>query len=164
MFCGFDCGEKGAIAFIDAEAKLVSYAQYESHQDYMIDLKGFKPILTAVEKLWGYPVSSAGANFNLGWHYGRTQLILEQCGVSYQEVAAQTWQGQILNYRGNKVIKGAAKKKESKMASIGFVQKKYPQVVLPSKTLKQIDESSGIADAICIALYARFIHLNLIGE
>lgn len=163
-FCGIDCGGKGAIAFIGINAELLSYAQYESHQDYMLDLKSHKPVLTMIEKLWGIPVSSAATNFDLGSHFGKTQLILELTESPYQEVAAQTWQGKILNYRGNKIIKGAAKKKESKLASINFVQKKYPQVVLPVKTLKNIDESSGIADAICIALYARFIHLNLIGE
>lgn len=160
IFGGFDCGDKGAVAFIDENAILKSYTQFESHMDYAVDIGSWNPDLVVIEKLWGVPVSSAATNFNLGWHYGRTQQILEQMRIPYQEVAAKTWQGKVLNYRSSMVIKGEAKRKESKLASINFVNKKYPQLNLKFKTLKQLDEVSGIADAICIALYARFIHLN----
>lgn len=154
IFAGTDPGGKGAIAYIDDDAKLVTYRSFDSRMERYLFMKSNPPTVTYLEKLWAVPPSAAATNFNLGCHFCCDQFSLELLNIPYEEVAAKTWQLKVLNYRGSK------KDRASKKASIAFVTKKYPELKLPQRTLKDIDESSGIADAICIALYGRMVHLG----
>lgn len=156
IFCGIDPGDKGALAFINEAGTLIQHKQFSSRMERYEYLLKDTPDVVYLEKLWGIPPSAAATNFNLGCHFCCDQFIMELLKISYQEVAAKTWQLRVLNYRGSN------KNRASKKASIAFVTKKYPELKLPQRTLKDIDEYSGIADAICIALYGRFVHMNLI--
>lgn len=154
IIAGIDPAAKGCIALIDENAKLIEYKQFESRLKRYEYLMYKNPDLVFIEKLWGVPPSSAETNFNLGCHFCCDQFTLEILKISYEEVAAKTWQKKVLNFTGSK------EPRASKKASIAFVSKKYPELQLPQRTIKDIDESSGIADAICIALYGRLLHLG----
>lgn len=155
IFAGIDVGGKGCVALIDQDAKLLSHDMFTTRMERLFFLKNHRPDKVYLEKQWGVPVSAAATNFNLGCHFCCDQFSLEILKIPYEEVAAKTWQLRVLNFRGSK------KNRASKKASIAFVSKKYPELKLPQRTLKDIDESSGIADSICIALYGRMVHLSI---
>jgi hypothetical protein len=155
IIAGIDPGEKGAVAIVNQDGTLFSHKQFTSRLEMYDYIKDLKPGMVYLEKLWGIPPSAAATNFNLGCHFCCNQFTLELLKIPYEEVAAKTWQKRVLNFNGSK------KNRASKKASIAFVSKKYPELKLPQRTIKDIDESSGIADAICIALYGRSIHLGL---
>jgi len=151
-FAGIDPGDKGCLVILFGDS--VQVFKFKSHVDYLHVLKVYTPTLTALEKIWGVPVSSAATNFNLGSHFGKCQFALELAKVSSIDVAAKTWQAKILNF------KGSNKDRASKKASIDYVNKRFPLLNLKPRTIKEIDEMSGIADAVCLALYAKFIYTN----
>lgn len=154
IFCGADPGNMGAVAFIDDNSKLIDVVKFNCHTCHMPEFIKYKPTLSCIEKLWGIPVSSAATNFDLGGHYYRWVLLFDIMELPLMDIAAKTWQAKILNF------KGSSANRASKKASIAYITKKYPQLKLPQRTLKEIDESSGLSDAICLALYARFTHMN----
>jgi len=154
IIAGIDPGSKGAIVCIDDKEVITAYLRYSTRVERYQFLEKHRPSLVFLEKLWGVPPSSAATNFNLGCHYCCDEFALELLGIPYEIVAAKTWQLSVLNFRGSK------KDRESKKSSISFVTRRYPDLKLPQKTLKEIDESSGIADALCIAIYGRRISNN----
>jgi Holliday junction resolvasome RuvABC endonuclease subunit len=77
--------------------------------------------------------------FTFGQNYGGWRALLESLQIPFVEPVPRKWQTAIL---------GAIGKGESKAKAMEYVAKRYPQLQLRKK-------DSGIADAICLALYAK---------
>lgn len=153
-YIGIDPGDKGAIAVL-SDSGTPFYEMFRNHARYKVLIDRAVVHLVCLEKLWGFPSNSSATAFNMGEHFGRNKLIIEQAGVSSIEVAAKTWQLKILNYRS-----AGKDRLNSKKASVAYVNKRFPALNLTYKSNKHLEEISGIADAICLALYAKFIDTN----
>lgn len=156
IFCGIDPGQKGAVVFLSDSGEVLQYSHFQDIKWSGDLFKYFNlnslDIRVVIEKLWGMPLRGSAGNWSLGYNCGQWKLLLELAGVSYVEVAPPTWQKEIL-----KTTKEDTKK--TKIKSLDYVNKRFPNLQLPCKKLKDIDLFSGVSDAICMALYCRQLHL-----
>lgn len=156
IYVGIDPGEKGAIAYLNEDGSIKGYKYFRELEVKEL-LKFFTynsdDLRVVLEKLWGMPIRGCMGNWSLGGNFKCWQLMLELAGVSSIEVPPQTWQKHVLN---------TSKKKsaDTKPLSLAYVNKRYPELNLPCKRKTDIDQYSGVSDAICMALYSRYLHLN----
>lgn len=155
-FVGIDPGQTGAIAYFDTKSeKVFRFDKFEDvvYGALLDHLRANKDSFRVVlERQWGRPVSGAAQSFCIGCNYCEWKLLLDLAQVSYVEVPPMTWQKKILN---------TSKKKsaETKPLAIKYVKKRFPELDIPAPKKKaDIDRYSGICDAICIALYGKFIY------
>lgn len=158
IYVGIDPGQKGAIAIIGESSTVCSWTKYMGWPTMFSKLKFIaesEEKLVCIEKLWGMPIRGCQGNWSLGGNYETWKALLGILKIPFIEAAPATWQPKILN---------TSKKKsaETKPLSIAYVNKRYPELDLPSRTKKDIDESSGVSDAICLALYGRMVTANLL--
>jgi len=94
-----------------------------------------------IEKAHSRPFDSKKGAFTNGFGYGMLQTMMEVYKIPYKIIGAKTWQKEILKDYD---------KTDTKLASIEFCQRKYPDVdfVISGKKIKD-----GLTDALCIALY-----------
>lgn len=160
MFGGIDPGAKGGIAILDTDGDVCTYkyfVDFENWKAVNFFLKGIKaaqePLFFCLELVWGVPVWGSKMSFNFGGNFYNWKLLLELNDIPCIEKAPATWQPKILNISRKKSA-------ETKKISVNYINKRFPQLNLPSKTLKDIDKSSGISDAVCLALFGRYTHSN----
>jgi len=155
IYIGIDPGASGAIAFVCPKGNVMSWLSYPDIKmaNLLSDLQKAS-YQCVIEKLWGMPLRGSMGNWSLGSNYGRWQLLLELAGVSLIEAAPQTWQKAILHTT-------AKKSAETKIVSLAYVNKRFPELNLPAKRTKDINLFSGVSDAICMALYCRQLHLGI---
>lgn len=159
-FIGIDPGNKGGIAVIGEGGLFVRCAYFENMPNWKaVDgfLKTLKTesLFCCIEKVWGVPVWGSKMSFIFGGNFANWKLLLELNDIPYIEAAPITWQPKILNITRKKSV-------ETKKISVNYINKRYPELQLPAKTLKQIDKSSGISDAMCLALFGRFAQSDIL--
>jgi len=158
-YIGIDPGEKGAIAFLNESGAVINYCLFKdiSMKALLTDWSTTRvgQFTAVIEKLWGMPIRGCQANWSLGGNYKNWQFLLDLADVSYVEIPPTTWQKFILH---------TSKKtsKETKKLSLAYVNKRYPDIDLPQRTIADRDSSSGVSDALCMALYCRHLHLNVL--
>lgn len=157
IFIGIDPGEgSGAVAAVSEKAEVLEFEHFDTWKKSLSFLRRWglaDTLFICHEKLWGMPIRGSQGNWSLGGNYEGWKAIMEVNDYAYIEVAPNTWQPKII---------GRFKAGESKEASIAYVSKRFPQLNLPVRRVVDRKRSAGPADAICIALYGRMIHSNVI--
>ena len=99
------------------------------------------PVLCALERVSAMPGQGVTSTMTFGRGVGKIQGVLECLAVPYVQPTPQMWKKAIL-----------ADTDKSKQAAIDTVRRRFPSVLLVPPNHKK--EHDGIADALCLALYA----------
>lgn len=148
FFIGIDVGASGAIATLDENSKFVCADPFTNWKDMIKYLGPYQRhlMLVNLEKVHAMPMQGVSSMFTFGANFGGWQALLEANDVPHILTPPQTWQKKIL---------GSFPKGTSKVAALKYVSKRFPELNFPNKK-----KAEGIVDAICLALYARYIHTN----
>jgi len=154
---GIDNGHHGAIVALTLRSVAIAYEMPLIHVKktaYALDMKGLGKILrelcdrfdirgAAIERAQAMPKQGVSSTFKIGQGYGATEMALVLLGIPYETVQPRRWVTDILSG-----VEG-----EGKERAIRYVQRQYPALDLtPGKKRTPHD---GIADAACLATYAR---------
>ena len=148
IWIGVDPGQKGSYAVVGSDGSAKAYpwddAAFIKHMNeatMMRDLEGHK-LIAAVEKVGAMPHQGVKSMFNFGKSFGYILGVLEACKIPYQLIPPATWKREFS-------IVG-----KDKSASIEVCKRLYPDVsLLPTERCRK--ESDGMADALCLATYAK---------
>ena len=148
VWIGVDPGQKGSYAVVGSDGSAKAYpwddASFIKHMNgatMMRDLEGHK-LIAAVEKVGAMPHQGVKSMFNFGKSFGYILGVLEACKIPYQLIPPATWKREFS-------IVG-----KDKSASIEVCKRLYPDVsLLPTERCRK--ESDGMADALCLATYAK---------
>lgn len=133
--------------------------------------KASKVLMVAVESVHSFHKQGIVSAFNFGKGYGKLLGIIESLDMPLDEPTPQQWQSLVLagmKTKGRKKKtkgKGVAKSntdRRDKDTSIRFVLNHFPSVNLKA-TDRSTTNHDGMAEAICLAEYARRIILQLMG-
>lgn len=149
-FVGIDVGKTGGWAILTGDGSFHSMESFKSYKEFKRKLEYFgssfpKRFFTVLEQVSAMPGQGVTSMFSFGQNYGGWQALLEILEMPYQLSTPQKWQ---------KAILGTFPKGQSKDRALAFVQRRWPELNLKKK-------DHGIVDALCIALYARELHLGL---
>ena len=135
-------------------------------------------VFGVLEKVGAMPGQGVVAMFTFGHAVGEVKATLKIMTVPFQEVTPQTWKAEILKglpwkaqttrYKADKhftdeanlavkkalASKNRQAKKKAKLVSCEFISKRFPSLDIHMGSKNPND---GIADALCMALYARFL-------
>jgi len=145
---GIDPGKKGAIGYLTSGnyGGVIDLNIDTLHEDIKGIIKGVRPgcAICGLENQtqWGLSDKLQGNRLsNYLKDYGKIQMILEILGIGIIEVSARKWQSNLL---------GSVPTGKTKEASVDYACRIAPWLKdrLKSKT-------TGRADAICLAEYAR---------
>lgn len=156
IFIGIDPGKKGAFAIIDEQSKHLDIVDKATIQDFVSILKPYnkEPVFAIIEesnlpmifnpgiRAFTPPKGSQEYSRQVGMWKGALLAL----AISHEVVKPQKWQ---------KAILGLVPKNKTKEYSISFAQKKWPFLNIKSS-------QDGVADALCIAEYARRIHSSVL--
>lgn len=149
LYSASDPGKGGALAIIDGQGQIVLTAPFTTFKDMHGYLKPYEKsseMFFALEKVSAMPKQGVTSMFSFGMNYGSWNTILDILEIPYILVPPQTWMKEIL---------GSFPKGESKPRALAYIQRRFPQLnVKKSQT--------GVIDALCIALYARYKHTGLL--
>lgn len=153
---GIDPGLDGAVAILDGKARLglhpTPVLKADKGGKRKFDLYGMRDILypfrngihlVVIEQVGPMPKQGVTSVFRFGEGYGMWQGLLAGLSMSYQSVTPQAWKKAILA--------GTAKDKQ---AAIQVIQRRFPGVSLLATPRSKVPHD-GMADASCLALYAR---------
>lgn len=101
--------------------------------------------LCAIELVHAMPEQGTVSTFNFGMGFGKLLAVLECLLIPHQRVQPQTWKKAILLGKG-----------PGKEGAIRFCMDRFPEVSLLA-TEKCKTPHDGIADALCLAEYARCV-------
>lgn len=160
VFVGIDNGLDGAIVAIDEHdnvlvSTVMPVIKGAKRREYnILEIKRClqeiqtpalhpEPVRVALEK--AQPMrDSAMTAFSIGQGYGMFQGILSALEIPYEIVSPRTWQKALL----------VGLSKDTKSASILYAQRKQPSWDLKA-TERSRKPHDGLADAYCLAVYAR---------
>jgi hypothetical protein len=100
--------------------------------------------LVVLEHVQAMPRDSRSGAFKFGFYFGKVAGIVETRGLPLELVRPQAWQRQIL----------AGTKGKTKDDAIVFAGRRFPAVSLKA-TPRSTKDHDGIADALCLAEFAR---------
>jgi len=95
-----------------------------------------------VEKVGAMPGNGVSSMFRFGFVTGKVEGVFQALEIPVYRVIPQTWKKKIL-----------AGTKKDKLAAIEFCQNFYPDVNLLATSRSKIPHT-GIADSLCLAIYA----------
>ena len=153
IFIGIDPGQKGGIAILsNSMNKGVLMPLYGKEIDaaaileYINEVQGER--FVCVEKAQAMPKQGVVSMFKYGKGFGKILGVLESSRISHQLVTPQAWKKIVL-----------AGTNRDKHAAIEFCQRMYPMIDLqPGKCRTPQD---GIADAVCIAHFAKLMEKKI---
>lgn len=151
IWIGVDPGSKGAVAAIynDNGVQRVAVAGWDNML-FVSFCKAFKDradengeqIVAAVEKVGAVKGNGITGMFNFGKNAGYIEGVLSTLNIGYQLIPPVVWKREFS-------IVG-----KDKSASIEVCKRLYPDVsLLPTERCRK--ESDGMADALCLATYAK---------
>lgn len=158
IFAGIDPGKDGAIAVLSTGGRMEGIkTPVINGKKKSYDLAGMVSIIDGIvasgeemffviERQQAYPGQGGVSNFSTGHGFGLWIGILSAKKIPFQVVTPQGWKSSVLY--------GTSK---DKAAAIAWVKARYPSVSLRATARSRID-NDGLADAICIAEYARNIY------
>jgi len=150
LVIGIDLGLKGAVCLIDSTG-MAAYAHImptmkNPHGGNDVDVVALRRILnsypkvriglTVIEHTHAFGREAPKALFSFGRGTGRVQALLELEGYQYQEVRPTEWKKVVLT--------GTTR---DKAAAIAYCHRRFPDL--------NPTNHDGIADAFCLAEYAR---------
>lgn len=145
---GIDPGKKGALVRLtettqEAFMMPVIGKDIDAHAVAMW-LREQRPDLVVIEKVGAMRGQGVTSMFTFGRGTGKLLGVLEALAIPYQEVTPQAWK--------KKILAGTAKDKD---AAIAFCSRRWPDLPLIPQGKRVAQD--GIADAACMAEYARLI-------
>jgi crossover junction endodeoxyribonuclease RuvC len=162
-FLGIDPGVSGAFAVIKSIGEVELVGLFPDRRILIDWLKLGHTASAAVEKVTAMPGQGVVSMFTFGASFGFMCGVLEAYSVPYELITPKKWQGAILDFQLTKEVKKEDESKKEhacrverdrrakKEALTAFVLRRYPDLY----HLLKIKKNQGIADAICLALYAR---------
>lgn len=102
-----------------------------------------QPELVVIEKVGAMPGQGVTSMFNFGMGYGMWLGLLAALQIPHQAVMPTVWKRVIL-----------ASTRKDKAAGIEFISRRFPDVSLLATPRSRVPHD-GMADAACLALYAR---------
>jgi crossover junction endodeoxyribonuclease RuvC len=149
-FIGIDPGLKGGLAYITNQTIKAMPMPIAGNE---LDTKTIIHFLTeeefpvvCIEAVHSMPGQGVSSTFKFGFGTGMLHGIVRALGLPLITVAPQTWKKAIL-----------AGTDKSKEAAIDYCMRKYPTLNLyPTERSKKM--SDGMAEAVCIAEYAKKIN------
>lgn len=161
FFVGIDPGISGAFAVVNWLGEVVLFDLWPNRCK-LYEFEGAIKLAT-LEKVHSHPQTSIVAATTFMKNAGHWEGVLEVKKIPYDLITPQSWQKKVLDFVLSRppAVEGetpkeararAAKHKAAlKAAIVEFVLRRYPDL---SKVLS-VKKNWGIADAICMALYAR---------
>jgi len=155
---GIDPGLKGGIAVIDGDGDVTAYpmpvtgnqVNWRAFRDIIVPMNDDEDILVVIEKMQANALMGRVPTFSLGGQFEGLRAVCAVLDISVIVVSPMEWKSQVLKGSPWKRKKGDTKKNK---ASILYVQQRYPKLsLLPTDKCKV--PSDGMADAVCIALWA----------
>ena len=156
--CGIDPGLDGGIAILVEDGMIVvrplPVLKAAKGGKRHFDLHGIRDILwtfrnelhlVVVEQVSSRSGEGVTSAFRFGEGYGMLQGMLTGMGMSYQMATPQAWKKAVL-----------AGTQKDKQAAIGFIQRRFPRVDLKATPRSRVPHD-GMADVLCLALYARIL-------
>lgn len=155
IYLGFDPGLSGGCANIDASGKLPPQAHIMPVSGDEIDARALgiwvwghvmqhdSQVIACVERVGAMPKQGLSSTFKFGKGYGTILGVLGALGVRTELVTPQAWKKVVL-----------AGTDHGKDAAIAWCRRAYPMVNL-RRTERCSKDHDGMADALCIAEYAR---------
>jgi Holliday junction resolvasome RuvABC endonuclease subunit len=160
-WCGIDPGLSGAIAFLPEKGDPVAYPlplMETDHGQREVDgcalislLEDFLPSVVMIELIQGFGGASSACK--LGQAYGSAIVATLSSRIRLERVRPQAWQKAVLGLT-------SGKRNDTKAASIAFVRDTYPKVSLRN-AISRVKTCHNIADAVCLAHYARSLYAPL---
>lgn len=159
-YIGIDPGLKGGIAIIDDDQNIVKVismpvlksrkgrTQYDIHLIYHWFKRYQSTSIATIEKIQAMRLNGVIANKMSGYCEGIFDMLFLAQQIPYQVIPAKMWQKTILK---------GINLKDTKLASISFVKRKYPLQSL-RETERCRKDHDGMADAINIALYGWWLN------
>ncbi len=152
MYMGIDPGKTGGWAIINEIGNVVACKEFTSFKDVRFAigevLGVVHKLFTVLEHVHSFPGQGVKSMFTFGQNYGGWQAALELLELPYELIVPKVWQKEIIG----SVPKGMAKK-----YALAYAQKRWPELNLKKK-------DDGIADALCIALYAKRLEMGKSSE
>jgi len=153
-YIGVDPGLSGAIACIyeDDYIRILPTPVAGKEIDvsrivgWMDDRTRHFDVLAYIEKVSAFPGQGVSSMFKFGFVTGVIHGVIRTLGIPLFTVTPQAWK--------KKVLEGTDKSKE---AAIDYCLRAYPDVKL-FRTEKSRTYDSGMADALCIATYAKMVN------
>lgn len=157
---GIDPGQTGAIAAVHGDHAGAIMMPYSNGKISVPQIEAFfeqfPPVSVCIEKSQSFPRQGVASSFNYGRDYGFLLGMLTTMAYQFEEVAPVRWQNRILKDRPDATGDRKADRKAGKQFGIRYVADRFPTLdMAPGARRKPQD---GIADAICIALYAELIY------
>ena len=154
IILGIDPGNSGGLAIITESDGVVPFVMpVLKGKKTTIDLQSVVDIMwtfieqgkdriAVIEKVHSMPKQGGASIFSFGYGYGAIIGILTALKIPYLNPTPQQWK---------KVVREGTNK--DKIAAINFVKNRYPDVDM--KPGKKTVDDDGIADAVCLAYYAK---------
>jgi hypothetical protein len=164
-YLGIDPGKSGAWAILDENEKIVAadlFTDLSSVKRVILDMRLF----CALEKVHAMPRQGVVSSFTFAENYGAWQGFLQALGIPFILIAPERWQNDVLDFKPapekkpkDEDIKNgrdrlARNRKILKEGIVNFVRRRIPEASSVIKLKKHYD----IADALCLALYAKKKH------
>lgn len=154
-YLGIDPGKSGAIVDVSDDGRVRAVFPIPLVKDaidwpgvcnfiYQYQQLPMGSVVACIEKVSAMPGQGVTSMFNFGFTTGMLHGILTAYDISLFLVTPQAWKKEVLKGYNTK----------AKSCSIVFAQRAYPGINL-LRTPKSRTSSDGIADALCIALYAK---------
>lgn len=158
-FIGVDPGMSGAIAVINPANIVIRTLPFFKNELDGPELHGWLEELTLaypneskpiayVEKVGAMPGQGVVSMWNFGYATGQLHMIFKMLHIPYMLVTPQKWKGLVL-----------AGSDKSKLAAINYCLRRYPDVNIRS-TARSTTPNENMADALCIADYARQMEIH----
>lgn len=154
--CGIDAGLKGGIAIINGRkvVDLLLMPTFTRNDRAEVDsvkvlniIEHYHISALAIERLWAFSRDGSQGNFTFGMNYGKLLGVIDPIIDIVYMPTPKEWQKKLL---------GAECAGHTKESSIAYVQRRWPYVDLtPGQKRKPSD---GLADAVCLAEYARMTY------
>jgi hypothetical protein len=170
-FLGIDPGSvSGAWCLISDEKSYISGGLFEPPmhdlRKLMNEIPGNEIGLSCLELVHAMPGQGVTSVFSFGASFGYWKGFLDSQAMPYITVTPQKWQKTVLDVGASKAppLKGeseaererrrAANRKIGKEAIVSFCLRTQPAM----QEVLHLKKNQGIADAYCLAVYARLIH------
>lgn len=164
LYLGIDPGVSGAWAVLTEEGTILMAGLWDDVDVLLHEIKNNMLLhCTCLEKCHAMPKQGVVSTATFVENIGMWKGMLKVLDLSYIETVPDKWQKAILDYIPTKEPKAANEtekerkarlarnRKQLKDAVVDFVKRRFPD----SKAYIILQKHQGIADAICMAEYAR---------
>jgi hypothetical protein len=141
FFLGIDPGQSGGWAIIDEDIGFVDghlFSEADFTENRCINNAAYRFELACLEKVHSMPGNGVSSMFKFGENFGWWQGVMDALSIPYELITPQRWMKTVLD--------SGDRSPEHRMA---FAKRRWPDAPLTRK------KDSGVADALCLAEYAR---------